>query len=302
MRRPSIVTARLGAALVVVTLAAGALTACSGDSREAAAEGSAAPAPAGASVGASAAPAAESVGASAAPAAASDAGVSSASPAPASAVQGNSGELPVAAIVAFAVVPNMNSLTAMRGQFMPMSQYAALFSVIGCEFDCTADKFAVPTATGPWTQLPSGPDKVIWGMAYRGEYAADRPSHVYPGEVYFTAASGITDIRLKEKGFTGLNFGAQLGDGIRSFLTPASWPVNDKPFIGSLHLFAPGAKAQPNLIPADGRTVPATSKLGELLANYGFPVQSGKVAVPTLAPVDGYTWSITSDGRYPSGW
>lgn len=177
-----------------------------------------------------------------------------------------------------------------------------MYSLIGCEFGCRGSEFALPVADGPLTRLPAGPGTVQWSLTDESVYwPPEEPTHVYPGQVYFTAVQGDSFTRhIKDLGFTEIPLGEMVGPGIRSFKVPSSWPAPANPYVGELRLFPVGAKLPDVFVTADGRTVAKDTELGRVLGFIKFPPANGGYVVPKLAPVDGYQWAIAARGVFPA--
>jgi hypothetical protein len=142
---------------------------------------------------------------------------------------------------------------------------------------------------------------VKWLFTEDGNYPSSKPSHVFPGQVYFTAAQeGGSLTLLKDLGFVEIPLGAMVGSGIRSFKVPASWATPVKPYVGELRLFPVGVKLPAVFIPADGRTIAKQTELGNVLGMARFPEVYGGFTVPKLAPVDDYQWAIATLGVFPT--
>ena len=193
----------------------------------------------------------------------------------------------------------LSNETSMRGQFLAMSEFPAVYSLIGCAFNCRSSAFALPVADGPLTRVASGPGTVQWTFTQHGYYPGAKPTHLYPGQVYFTAAHNGPTPFLRELGFVEIPLGEMVGSGIQSFKVPASWPTPAFPFVGEVRLFPLGVKLPADFLPADGRTISSTTQLGIVLDMAGFPEVNGGFIVPKLAPVDAYQWAIASRGRFP---
>jgi len=192
----------------------------------------------------------------------------------------------------------------MRGQTFPKSGTTLVLSMLmGCDFGCTKTTFNFPNATGPLAQLsgtPGIPGSLTAQMTVEGEFPLGEPTDVYPGQVYFTAAShGSAVVYIQENGFTPLPFGDLIGEGILAFQTPQSHATPVNPLLGELRLFAPGSTIPTGFIPADGRKVESSTRLGYLLSDAKYPVAGGKVAVPLMEPISSFTWAIATEGLWP---
>jgi hypothetical protein len=207
----------------------------------------------------------------------------------------------LASVNAFVGTFDLSAETTMRGQFRSQNRFLTLYSLVGCEYGCRGSEFALPVADGPLTRLPAGTDTVQWSLTDDSSFwPPEEPTHVYPGQVYFTAVQGGTFTRsIKELGFTEIPLGEKVGPGIRSFKVPGSWPAPVNPYVGELRLFPLGAKLPAAFVPADGRVVAKDTELGRVLGFIKFPLANGRYVVPTLAPVDGYQWAIAARGFFP---
>ena len=214
---------------------------------------------------------------------------------------GSPAQPPLASVNAFVGSRALFGEATMRGQFREISKFPAVYALIGCTFDCRTNAFALPVADGPLTRVASGPGPVQWTLTEDSYYPGEKPTHVYPGQVYFTAAQGRYPDSLKQMGFVEIALGEMVGSGIRSFKVPASWQTPVNPYIGEIRLFPLGAKLPADFIPADGRTVSSATPLGNLLVSEGFPEVNGTVVLPKLAPVDAYQWAIAARGVFPAG-
>jgi hypothetical protein len=209
---------------------------------------------------------------------------------------------PLASVSAFVGSLDLNGEATMRGQFLKISEHPAVYELIGCSFDCRTGAFALPVADGPLTRIATGPGTAQWSFTYDSYYPNGKPTHVYPGQVYFTAVQqGEYIDSLKRLGFTEIPLGEMVGSGIRSLKVPASWPTPASPYVGELRLFPVGAKLPVAFIPADGRIIAKETQLGAVLASARFPEVNGGFVVPKMAPVDGYQWVIAARGVFPAG-
>lgn len=214
---------------------------------------------------------------------------------------GIASEPPLAAVSAYAVdLSFMRRQSSMQGQWASGRVFPALYSLLACAYDCRGQDFMLPIADGPLTKVTAGPGTVQWRMTTEGYYPGQWPSHVYPGQVYFTAAnSGGIVGPLREKGFVEITLGEQVAEGLRAFVVPTTWPAPTMPAMGELRLFASGAPAPRGFVPADGRTVPVSSNVGRMLVDFGYASTGGAVALPDLKPIDGYRWMIATEGIFP---
>jgi microcystin-dependent protein len=222
------------------------------------------------------------------------------------AAAGNASDGELATLGMFPLTRALASWVFVRGQQLELDDdTAALFSLLGCTWGCTADNtaFTLPQADGPLsllgkTNANTGP--LLWQMVSSHEsYPDGGPTSAYPNQVYFTAAQGDRRgfAKLTDDGFVRLDVGTQVGRGIEAWLAPSSWPLPTEPILSELRLFRTDTALPAGWLAADGRRIPG-SRLATILSDDGF-AESGVANLPNLAAVGNYTWAIAEEGTYP---
>lgn len=193
-----------------------------------------------------------------------------------------------------------------KGQVLKIRGNELLFEEIGTTYggDMAAGTFALPTFTGAWTTVPAGQSGLAsqhcltWIMAVDGGLGTIPDG--FPGEVAFLASgSGYSTRESKDAGAVAVDLGTNIDPHVAALKLPANWKnaaTIDEVMVGELRLFSSDAKIPSYFIPADGREVPAGSRLAESLTYAGLSEKGKPARVPVVQAPAGYTWVIAKEG------